>query len=195
MVLASVFIVLCVIYIIAFERFGPGRLAGSPASTGVLPFQVLFRDLPAGEQRMFREMQEGVVEMLATGPSRGDWPSVAALEKQGIPPFAPDVLDKADTQWTLQRDRLLYEYVGIPSADVSAPAFMIMILEPDPQNGEKADPSLVDEEHQLMPDGRLLHVTYWEHAPPHPSPEVALDPSKSGWMQIRVKTLFEEMKS
>jgi len=71
---------------------------------------------------------------------------------------------------------------------------MIMIVEPDPLTGEKANPAVVDEEHQLLPDGRLLHVTYWEHAPPYPSAAVALDPAKAGGLQVRVKTLFEEMK-
>jgi hypothetical protein len=193
--MAALFIVLCVIYIVAFERYGgPASVVTAQGSKGLLPFQVLFRDLPSGEQRAFRQMQEGVVELMAMRGTREDWPPVDELRSQGIPPFAPDVLDKLRMQWTLDRDGLVYEYTGSPTASTLAPAYMIMIVEPDPQTGEKANPTVVDEEHQLLADGRLLHVTYWKHAPPYPSPGVAPDPARAGWMQIRVKTLFEEMK-
>ena len=77
------------------------------------------------------------------------------------------------------------------------PAFLILIQEPDPQTGEKPGAgACVDEEHQLLPDGTLLHVTYWKHARPiRCAAASSLDPALEGWTQIRVKTPFEELES
>jgi hypothetical protein len=189
--LSAGLVVLCVIYIVAFERFGTG---GEPdtSSWALLPYQVLFRDLPSPQQRIFREMQEGATEALAARGRSGDWPAVATLAADAVPPFAADPIEKSGLRWSLQRQGLLSQYVGVPSRP-DDPAYLIAIQEPDPVTGEKAAPGVVDEEHQLLPDGRLLHVTYWvgraKSVPAGPIP----DPARIGWKQIRIKTLFEEI--
>jgi Family of unknown function (DUF6162) len=189
------FILLCVIYVVAFERDGlSGADARASSARALLPYQVLFRDLPSDEQRVFRAMQEGAGEAVRVRAARGSWPEVEALAADGIPPFAPDVLDKAGRQWRSAREGLVVNYAGLPSAP-SAAAFLIFIQEPDPVTGEKAPPpSVVDEEHQLLPDGTLLHVTYWKHSTAGLRPGTILDPAAAGWQQIRVKTLFEEIE-
>jgi hypothetical protein len=193
--LTIAFVVLCVIYIVAFERNdGAQSAAAGRQSRSTLPYQVLFRDLPSAEQRVFRQMQEGVVEAMARRASTGSWPSVETLAAQGIPPFAPDVLDKAQLRWSLRRAGLLLQYLGVPSASGAALAYLIYIQEPDPETGEKAKPSVVDEEHQLLPDGTLLHVTYWKRAGASALPGVITEPALDGWLQIRVTSLIEELE-
>ena len=193
--LAAAFVVLGVIYVSAFERYGVDGLEPNARSRiALLPYQVLFRDLPALEQRLFREMQEGAGEAVRLRSANGDWPSVASLASAGIPPFATDVLDKAGFRWGLQREGLVANYVGVPARGTDAPVFLIFVQEPDPVTGERPPPpSLVDEEHQLLSDGTLLHVTYWKRPLSGLYAGITLDPASQGWQQIRVKSPFEEI--
>ncbi len=69
--LTAAFIVLCVIYIVGFERGGPVSAPDAAKGRGLLPFQVLFRDLPSPEQRMFRQMQEGALEAIRARAADG----------------------------------------------------------------------------------------------------------------------------
>lgn len=190
--LSAAFVVLCVIYVVAFQRLGgPGDGATNPQAT-TLPFQVLFRDLPNAEQRVFRQMQEGLGEAMAARNASGAWPAVEALAGQGVPPFASDVLDKTGLRWTRRRDGLTIEYVGTP-AGAESPAYLILIREPDPVTGEKPTAAAtVDEEHQLLADGKLLHVTYWKSGGGSVPQDLIPEPALLGWNQIRVKSPFEE---
>jgi len=191
--LAAGFVVLAVIYVIAFERFGAlDRAGGEATARGILPFQVLFRDLPSETQRVFRSMQEGAVEAVSRRGASVDWPSVAELAREGIPPFAADPLDRSGLRWELRNDGLLWQYVGVP-ARPGDPAYLVSIAEPAPEAGEKPVPGVVDEEHQLLPDGRLLHVTHWTGTR-HPGAGPILEPALGGWKQIRVTSPFEELE-
>jgi hypothetical protein len=191
--LAAMAIVVCVIYVIAFERGGSNARVDGVQARALLPYQVLFRDLPNAEQRTFRAMQEGLGEALRVRGSTGAWPSVDALASQGVPPFAADVLDRSRFRWGLRAEKFLYQYVGIPAVGGEMPAFMIAVVEPEPVTGEKPVPGVVDEEHQLLPDGMLLHVTYWKRRAEGLPTGPITDPSLAGWTQIRVKTPLEEL--
>lgn len=191
--LAAMAIVVAVIYTIAFERGGAVSKNAEPQARALLPHQTLFRDLPSAEQRGFRAMQEGLTEALRTRGTSGAWPAVEVLAAEGVPPFAPDVLDRFRLRWDLRASGLLYQYVGVPSATEAMPAFMISIAEPEPVTGEKPVPGVVDEEHQLLPDGTLLHVTYWKRRADGVGPTLISDPALAGWTQIRVKTPIEEL--
>jgi hypothetical protein len=187
-VLTAGFICLCVIYVLIFQLYG-----GSKAQTlnAALPYQVLFRNLPSAEQRIFREMQEGVSEALLRRGAEGTWPLVEALAGDGIPPFAPDVLDRTALRWERRSDGLTTAYVGTPTADRDASAFLILIVEPTPGGSEQPTPSVIDEEHQLLPDGTLLHVTYWTRAGAAVPAGVAADPALQGWRQIRINSPYQ----
>ena len=64
---------------------------GEPATTThLLPFQTLIQDRPPLEQRMFRELQEGLLEAEARRSATAAGPIAAALAADGIPPFALD---------------------------------------------------------------------------------------------------------
>jgi len=191
--LAAGFVVLAVIYVVAFERFGAMDRAGEEAATkGLLPFQVLFSDLPPPQQRVFRSLQEGAIEAVSRRGVSGSWPSVGLLAGEGIPPFAPDPLDATGLRWDLRNDRNLWQYVGVPSRP-GDPAYLVSIAEPEPRTGEVPVPGVVDEEHQVLPDGGLLHVTLWTGTT-NPGTGPIFEPATMGWRQIRVKSPFEEMQ-
>jgi len=192
--LAAGFVLLAVIYTYGFEREASRALsAATGSSSGLLPYQLLFRDLPSSEQRTFRAMQEGVGEAVRARGESGSWPAVETLAADGVPPFAPDVLDKAGLRWSARSEGLFANYLGVPS-DSGAPAYLIFVQEPDPVTGEKPPPpSVVDEEHQLLADGTLLHVTYWKRPATGLRTGFIIDPAIEGWAQIRVSTPFEEM--
>ena len=74
----------------------------------------------AGEQRIYRELQEGLLEAERIRAETGGWPDVAALEAEGIPPFAADPTQKIDYKWTSVRQDWATNYLGVPS-DASQP--------------------------------------------------------------------------
>lgn len=187
--LTSCFVCLLVIYVIAFQR--QGQAPDAARASQVLGFQVLFRDLPSGEQRVFRAMQEGTTEALRLRGESATWPAVETLARTGVPPFARDLLDKSALIWSQQGDGLLNEYLGIPAAGSGTPSFLILIQEPPPSGGETPQPGTVDEEHQLLPDGKLLHVTYWRRSPAASTASLVVDPALAGWQQIRITSPFQ----
>lgn len=188
--MAAGVVVLGMIYTSAFERYGVGTTASVQA---LLPYQALFRDLPSDEQRMFRGMQEGMAEALRLRGTTGDWPTVAVLASIGAPPFARDSLDRIGYRWSFQRDGLLANYIGVPTR--AGAALLILIQEPDPVTGERNSAmATVDEEHQILRDGTLEHITYWKRSIADFRPGVITDPAIDGWQQIRIKTPIEEME-
>ena len=124
----------------------------------LLPYQRLVRDAAPAEQRIFRELQEGLLEAERVREATGGWPDVAALAAEGIPPFAPDPTRKVEYKWTSVRQDWAINYLGVPT-DRSAPAWVLVILEPEP--GAPADPAPNDETHHRLSDGTTLHVSIW----------------------------------
>lgn len=151
-----------IIVIAAAYVFRPA--IGSPDSAnrapvaGLLPFQKLIRDAPPADQRIFRELQEGLLEAERIRAQTGHWPDVATLAAEGIPPFALDPTQKVDYKWTSVRQDWATNYLGVPS-DPAKPAWALVILEPEP--GAPADPAPNDETHHRLPDGTTLHVSVW----------------------------------
>jgi hypothetical protein len=136
----------------------PSDLQSRQSQMGLLPYQKLIRDASPGEQRVFRELQEGLLEAERMRAETGRWPDVAALEAEGIPPFASDPTRKVGYKWTSVRQDWATNYLGVPS-DPSQPAWVLVILEPEP--GAPADPAPNDETHHRLPDGTTLHVSIW----------------------------------
>jgi hypothetical protein len=188
--ITSMIVLVGVIYVFAFQLYS-GPDAGRTRQDQMLSFQVLFRDLSGPEQRMYREMKEGLDEALRLRGTQGRWPSVAELAAAGIPPFAPDVLDRSALVWEQRQEGLVNEYVGTPSRDTGVPLFLILVQEPAPGGGEDPSAAGVDEEHQLLPDGRLLHVTYWKHRFQRLGSGLIVEPPLQGWQQIRVASPFQ----
>jgi hypothetical protein len=153
-----------IVVVVAAYIFRPSFGVQSPdlesrqSQMGLLPYQKLIRDAPPEEQRVFRELQEGLLEAERIRAQTGHWPDVTALEAEGIPPFALDPTQKIAYKWTSVRQEWATNYLGVPS-DPSQPAWVLVILEPEP--GAPADPAPNDETHHRLPDGTTLHVSIW----------------------------------
>ena len=144
----------------------------TPNKRQLLPFQALIQDRPSTEQRMFRELQEGLLEAETRRADRGTWPAVSSLAGDGIPPFALDPTAKGGQyDWRLMANGTFVNYLGLPQRP-DAPAWLLLVQEPEP--GAPPDPAREDEEHHRLITGVMLHVSTWVRtdarvaAPDHP---------------------------
>jgi hypothetical protein len=148
----------------------------------LLPFQTLIQDRPPTEQRMFRELQEGLLEAEARRADAGSWPAVDRLAADGIPPFAPDPTAKAGPyDWRAIVSGTFVNYLGVPRRP-GAPAWLVLIQEPDP--GAAPDPAREDEEHHRLVNGAMLHVSTWIRIDPNIAPRIVRAPQAEGWTQL-----------
>jgi hypothetical protein len=147
-----------------------GAVPAAGASRDLMPYQRLFISLGGAEQRMFRELQEGLLEAEnVRGAARGggQWPAPAVLAAQGVPPFADAAAPgRPRYRWEMRHDGLYVGYLG-EAAAAAAPAFLVVVQEPDPR--APADPAAPpagapnDEVHHRLADGTVLHVGIWMH--------------------------------
>jgi hypothetical protein len=160
----------------------PGGGAAS-GSHDLLPFQVLFRDAPPAVQRMYREMQEGLLEAERRRGATGRWPAVEPLAAEGIPPFAPA---HPPYRWRLAQGGSIVNYVGMSESDGAA--FLALVQEPDPNAVEPPATAPLDETHHRLADDTLLHVSIW-YRPGQlrpPSTDLVTEPAAGGWIQVLV---------
>jgi hypothetical protein len=166
---------------------------GDPASdvesrqspVGLLPYQKLARDASPIEQRIFRELREGLLEAERIRAATGHWPDVTTLEAGGIPPFSADPTQNIAYKWTSIRQEWVTNYLGVPP-NADAAAWVLVILEPEP--GVPPDPAPNDETHHRLPDGTTLHVSIWNMPEgKRRSGLAALRlPQNEGWTQLLV---------
>jgi hypothetical protein len=159
---AAFFVVYASALVVSAQTYDPAQsgAAAPPPS----PFERRFQDLDSTDQRLFRAAQEGVAEAERLRSQTGRWPTVEALAAAGVPPFAPDPLDRARTTWRSVQTGVKADYVGTPDAASGRESFFIVIAEPDP--GTPNDPmAQADETHHRLIDGTMIHVTYWTGPP------------------------------
>jgi hypothetical protein len=177
------------------------REAGAPEARELMPYQRLFRSLGGDDQRLFRELQEGLLEAENARSTTRRWPAPAALAAQGIPPFA-DAAGRGGRRlyrWQLRQEGPIVNYLGMP-ADRRDPELLLLVQEPDsPAPAAQA----TDEVHHRLADGTLLHVSTWLRETPAgggagaagPSgvaddrgrePGVIAMPYARGWIQVLV---------
>ena len=156
---------------------------GKAATTKhLLPFQTLIQDRSALEQRMFRSLQEGLLEAEARRSADGRWPDAAALAADGIPPFAIDPTDKAGPyDWRLIVNGAIVNYLGLPRG-ADAPAWLLLVQEPEP--GAPPDQAREDEEHHRLLNGDMLHVSTWVRADARLPQGTIRAPQAEGWTQL-----------
>jgi hypothetical protein len=155
----------------------------SAARKNLLPYQTVVQNRPESDQRIFRELQEGLLEAERARSVDGAWPDVKALAEQGIPPFATDpTVKSAMFRWQLLRSGSLVNYLGIPDRP-GVPAWLLLVQEPDP--GVPPDQPFEDEEHNRLLDGTMLHVSTWSYADGlQASGKIVRLPQAEGWTQI-----------
>jgi hypothetical protein len=165
------------------EAAAAGR-GEAPAFPSASPFERRFQDLPPADQRLFRALQEGVVEAERVRSTTGRWPGVEDLARAGVPPFARDPLDVAGFAWQLVQTGAKVDYIGTPRAGSGREAFFAVIVEPDP--GDPVDPlAPVDETHHRLADGRIVHVTVWTGPPlADTGAAFSLLPPEAGYRQV-----------
>jgi hypothetical protein len=157
------------------------RDAGS-ASRHLLPFQVLIQDRPSIEQRMFRELQEGLLEAEMRRTTAGTWPAVSSLVTDGIPPFAPDPTTKGTPyEWRLLQGGAFVNYLGLPQRP-NGPSWLVLVQEPEP--GAPPDPAREDEEHHRLITGDMLHVSTWVRSDARVAKRIIRAPQAEGWTQL-----------
>jgi hypothetical protein len=155
------------------------------ASSPLLPYQVLFKDQPSLDQRVFRHLGEGLLEAENLRASEGRWPSAARLSELGVPPFSVDPIDPDAYRWESAIGPLSACYFGVPKAS-GRKSFLLLVQEP----GERARSlreamALLDEVHHALPDGELIHISTWTRAEPT-RVDVIERPAEQGWTQILV---------
>ena len=162
-------------------------LRSSVTETGrLLPYQMLARDLVSADQGMFNTLKETLLNAERLRSSSGRWPEAASLDK--LPQSVPGGEGSAGFTWRAQTQGVITHYVGLPAQDVSAPAWMIAIREPEP--GVPTDTAPNDEEHHRLPDGTVLHVSIWTHRfGGQVDPAFAPQPEAAGWTQVLVAPL------
>jgi hypothetical protein len=164
--------------------FGGNSTAGASRPADLLPFQNLMADARPADQRMFRELREGLLEAERLRATTGRWPDAAALAADGIPPFAADPTRKeAAYRWSTLVQGAVVNYVGIPSTP-SAPAWLLLVIEPE--SGAPPDPAPNDETHHRLPDGTTLHVSIWQVPEKSRASGFAATPlpQNEGWTQL-----------
>ena len=148
----------------------------------LLPFQALIQDRPPIEQRMFRELQEGLLEAEMRRVAGGAWPAAAALAADGIPPFALDPTARGGPyEWHLTTTGALVNYLGLPQRS-DATAWLVVVQEPEP--GAPPDPAREDEEHHRLITGVMLHVSTWVRADARITNRIVRTPQAEGWTQL-----------
>ena len=155
---------------------------GNANKRQLLPFQALIQDRPSAEQRMFRELQEGLLEAERRRADRGTWPAVSSLAGDGIPPFALDPTAKEGRyDWHLLASGTLVNYLGLPQRP-DAPAWLLVVQEPEP--GAPPDPAREDEEHHRLITGVMLHVSTWVRTDARVPTRASRTPQAEGWTQL-----------
>jgi hypothetical protein len=183
---------------------GPSGAAAAAAGGGadardLMPYQRLFRTLGGDDQRMFRELQEGLLEAENARSSTRRWPRPAALAAQGIPPFAPEPAARGGRRsyrWELRQEGPYVNYLGTP-ADRRDPELLLLVQEPDPPappagpaSAAGPPPQPTDEMHHRLADGTLLHVSTWMRGPAaapgavEPAGGAIVEPYAKGWTQL-----------
>lgn len=154
----------------------------APRQRNLLPFQKLIADRVPAEQRMFRELQEGLLEAEAARSTETVWPAPDSLAEAGIPPFASDPTQRSSYDWRLVQSGTMVNYLGVPRA-AGLPAWLVLVTEPTP--GVPPDQTFEDEEHHRLPDGAMLHVSTWVHADGRAvAPRLVRMPQAEGWTQL-----------
>ncbi len=148
--------------------------------------EVAFKTLEPAQQRLYRNILDGVGEAEdARGTSKA-WPTVEELAARRLPPFTADPLDRAGYRWKLMRSGTLINYVGTPDPASKQPTFLIVITEPDP--GVAVDPGApTDETHHKLKDGTMLHVLIWKGTKSVDAP-LATPLFEDGWQRITMVT-------
>lgn len=148
----------CALWSSASSRAAPRLEAPARAAS-----EVTFAELAPEEQRLYRALHEGLGEAARRRAASGLWPDAAELARDGIPPFAPDPLDRAGFVWTSAISGALVNYVGVARAEPARTAFVGI----------------------ASASAALVTITVWKGPPPASPPRAVSAPDPgAGYQQI-----------
>lgn len=149
---------------------------------GLLPFQMLARDLASADRAMFETLKTRILELEALRARSGRWPEPEAAA--GLPRSAPGgESGRPRYVWQRAEEGIIANYLARPGADDSSAAWLVVYREPDPS--APADTAPNDEEHHRLPDGTVLHVSIWTRRfGGQVGGEFVRQPEAAGWTQI-----------
>ena len=152
------------------------------ANQNLLPFQVLIENRPSGDQRMFRDLQEGLIEAETRRTVTGRWPRGRGAGRRRRAAVRP----RSDGEGrALRLDARAERHVRQLSRhprQPNAPAWLLLVLEPDP--AAPPDPAREDEEHHKLTTGVMLHVSTWTRADGRAANRIIRAPQSEGWTQL-----------
>jgi hypothetical protein len=148
------------------------------------PFVTRFAELPRAEQRTFTLLREGIGEAERRRVARGAWPEVEGLAEDGIPPFAPDPIDRDVYGWSMAVKNGVVNYLGVPREGAARPAWVVIIAEPDGSGTAVPGDTPVDEIHHELDDGMRVHVAVFVGRGEPPERVVPTLSFESGWQQV-----------
>ncbi len=156
--------------------------AGNPGTRQLLPFQKLAMSRSESEQKMFVDIQEGLIEAENRRSTSGAWPTVAALAGDGVPPFAFDPTNRgARYSWTLVHEGAYVNYLGLPNRP-HAPAWLLLVQEPEP--GASSNLVREDQEHHRLLNGMMLQVSTWVREDGRVAARLINTPQAEGWTEL-----------
>jgi hypothetical protein len=153
---------------------------------GFAPWQRAFSTLDPDLQRDLRELHEAGEEAVRWRGDRGAWPAPADLAAESIAPFRPR---PGAPERTFRRSDLPYlvQYLGHLDGRRS---LLLQVMEPRPGENEGRDGASLppDEQHRTLPDGSVLHLSFWVGPEPvadrTPHGEFLADPARHGFEQV-----------
>ena len=154
---------------------------GASATKHLLPFQTLIQNRPPIDQRMFRELQEGLLEAESRRRVERHVARVAALPRTASPFALGSDRQGRTCQWRLTVNGAFVNYLGLPQQSGS-PAWLLLVQEPEP--GAPPDPAREDEEHHRLLGGDMLHVSTWVRADARVPAGTTRAPQAEGWTQL-----------
>jgi hypothetical protein len=162
-----------------YLTFGVSR-SRPDGQRNLLPYQALARTLAQPEQQMYSALRRGLAEVEADRAGTSRWPEPLVLQARGVPPFANG--SNNPFEWQKFQQGATVNYLGLP-ADPSAPAWLLAIQEPEPN--QPPDPAPNDDEHHRLPDGTTLHIYVWTHRfGGRVNAKFTPQPQSDGWTEI-----------
>jgi hypothetical protein len=159
------------------------------ALSGVLTeYQVLFADLAAPDQRVYRALEEGILESERERARTKRWPFVGELAAQGVPPFAADPLDGPSYEWALREGPEGYNYLGVAKPGGGRRSFLVLIQEAEERIDDPGlDPRALDRRHRVLSDGEIIHLGIWiRDGAPKTEANPITQPALEGWREILI---------
>ena len=87
--------------IVIGAEYGAAHRDGAGAARVTVNYdEIAFAAMPAEDQRLFGLIHEGLIAAEQDRNQSKTWPTVEALARRLVPPFAPDPIDRGGYRWT-----------------------------------------------------------------------------------------------